>query len=144
MKPILLSLLAATMAAPVGAQQFYTPPTPSPTYRCFEPVYREEYVPGNAEKPGTVQSWTENREVPCNQTPVQSPFRTQTAVQPSYFSPTQQTQVVAAPRRPQACDETRALFGSLLAGGLAFAAGESNRDWAIPLGSAVGRWGACR
>ena len=138
MKPVLITLLVTTMAAPAGAQQFYSPPAPVPTYRCFEPVYREEYVPGDSQSPGTVQSWTENREVPCGQSPVQAP------VQPRTFMPAQpQTALVQQPR-VEACNETRALFGSLLAGGLAYAAGESNRDWSVPLGTVLGRWSACR
>lgn len=138
MKPILFALLATT-AAPVGAQQFYSQPNPVPTYRCFEPVYREEYVPGNAERPGTVQSWTENREIPCGQRPVQAPAPAQ-----SSFAPVRQSPVAVETRRAPACNETRALLGSLLAGGLAYAAGDGNRDWAVPLGTVVGRWGACR
>ena len=33
---------------------------------CYREVYREEYIPGTANRPGRVRSWTETRKVPCN------------------------------------------------------------------------------
>ena len=37
----------------------------STSRNCFKTEYREEYVPGNAENPGYVQSFNETYEVPC-------------------------------------------------------------------------------
>ena len=32
---------------------------------CYKDVYREEYIPGTRNNPGTVRRWTEQAEVPC-------------------------------------------------------------------------------
>ena len=62
MKILLASVIALT---PVGAiadeyQEGY-----STSRSCFKTEYREEYIPGNAENPGYVQSFHETIEVPC-------------------------------------------------------------------------------
>jgi len=33
---------------------------------CYREVYREEYIPGTAQRPGRVRRWTETKEVSCN------------------------------------------------------------------------------
>ena len=63
MKILLASLITLT---PVGAiadeyQEGY-----STSRSCFKTEYREEYIPGNAENPGYVQSFHETTQVPCN------------------------------------------------------------------------------
>ena len=35
--------------------------------QCFREVYREEYIPGTADRKGRVRSWTEQVEVPCSE-----------------------------------------------------------------------------
>ena len=62
MKKLLLVLIAATMAAPVQARESQA----GYSQQCFREVYREEYIPGTADRKGRVRSWTEQVEVPCN------------------------------------------------------------------------------
>ena len=34
--------------------------------QCFAEEYREEYIPGTKDRPGRVRTWTEQVEVPCD------------------------------------------------------------------------------
>ena len=62
MKIALAALLALTPVSALAGeyQQGY-----STSRNCFKTEYREEYIPGNADNPGYVQSFHETIEVPC-------------------------------------------------------------------------------
>ena len=62
MKILLASVIALTPVAAIADeyQEGY-----STSRSCFKTEYREEYIPGNAENPGYVQSFHETIEVPC-------------------------------------------------------------------------------
>ena len=52
--------LASPVPRPIEYQEGY-----STSRNCFKTEYREEYIPGNADNPGYVQSFHETVEVPC-------------------------------------------------------------------------------
>ena len=62
MKILLASLIALTPVSTLASeyQAGY-----SSSRNCFKTEYREEYIPGNADNPGYVQSFHETVEVPC-------------------------------------------------------------------------------
>ena len=62
MKILLASLIALTPVSTFASeyQAGY-----SSSRNCFKTEYREEYIPGNADNPGYVQSFHETVEVPC-------------------------------------------------------------------------------
>ena len=62
MKILLASLIALTPVSALAGeyQQGY-----SASRNCFKTEYREDYIPGNADNPGYVQSFHETVEVPC-------------------------------------------------------------------------------
>ena len=62
MKIALATLLALT---PVSALADDYQAGYSTSRNCFKTEYREEYIPGNADSPGYVQSFHETIEVPC-------------------------------------------------------------------------------
>ena len=62
MKIALATLLALT---PVSALADDYQAVYSTSRNCFKTEYREEYIPGNADSPGYVQSFHETIEVPC-------------------------------------------------------------------------------
>lgn len=96
---------------------------PGSARQCFREQYREEYIPGNADRKGRVKSWIEKVEVPCR--PRRSrPDRT------------------ARPRprpMPAPVDDNSCIEGSILGGLAGGAAGAAlSRDegmiYGIPLG----------
>ena len=54
-------LIAACTPAVAGSQAGY-----SEQNTCFREEYREEYVPGTADNPGYIKSWTDTIEYPCS------------------------------------------------------------------------------
>ncbi len=66
MKKLLLATCALALLVPsLPAQAGYSQGGGVRERTCYREVYREEYTPGTAEKPGRVRRWTENKEVPC-------------------------------------------------------------------------------
>jgi hypothetical protein len=96
--------------------------------RCYEEVWREEYVPGSYNRRGYVRRWQETVEVPCRRR------------QPSYQEP--------APHRGNE-DNNSCIEGSIIggllgaAGGAALSRGEGNFI-GIPLGIAGGALIGCQ
>ena len=83
---------------------------------CTRKEYREEYIPGTANRPGYVKSWHDTIEVPCNRT------RT-TVIRERTPSPD-----------GNECQEG-AILGGILGGGAGAALSQGDgRWWAIPLG----------
>jgi len=91
--------------------------------RCYEEVWREEYVPGTFSSKGYVRRWQEEVEVDCRRSQAPEPVRQQT-------------------------DDNSCLEGSIL-GGIAGGAGGAalSRDegrWVgVPLGVVLGVIGGC-
>lgn len=94
---------------------------PGSARQCFREQYREEYIPGNADRKGRVKSWIEKVEVPC------SPRR-------SRPDRTSRPTVQPAPVDDNSCIEGSILGG--LAGGAAGAALSQDEGmiYGIPLG----------
>ena len=88
---------------------------------CTRKEYREEYVPGTANRPGYVNSWHDTIEVPCNRP---RPSRPIFQREPSPDG--------------NECSEG-AILGGILGGGAAAAISQGDgRWWAIPLGIVSG------
>ena len=98
---------------------------------CYKSEYREEYVPGTADSPGYIKSWTDTIEYPCRRTRVE---RT-----PDNINRT---------RTYEEYDENDCtdgkVAGALLGGaaGAAMSRGDG-RWWAIPIGAVVGSHIGC-
>ena len=89
----------------------------SETTTCFKEQYREEYVPGTADSPGYIKSWTDTIEYPCSRT----------------YEEYDEND----------CSDGK-IAGMLLGGaaGAAMSRGDG-RWWAIPLGAVVGSGIGC-
>ena len=88
---------------------------------CTRQEYREEYVPGTANRPGYVKSWHDNVEVPCR-----------------YSRPTRPIYQREPSPDGNECSEG-AILGGILGGGAAAAISQGDgRWWAIPLGIVSG------
>ena len=100
---------------------------PGSARQCFREQYREEYIPGNADRKGRVKSWTESVEVPC------SPRRSRPETRP-----------MPAPVDDNSCIEGSILGG--LAGGAAGAALSQDEGmiYGIPLGIVGGALVGCQ
>ena len=123
MKIALAVLLALTPVSAV-ADEYQRGYSASRT--CYKSEYREEYVPGTADSPGYIKSWTDTIEYPCRRTRVE---RT-----PDNINRT---------RTYEEYDENDCtdgkVAGALLGGaaGAAMSRGDG-RWWAIPIGAVVG------
>ena len=105
-----------------GAPALAYESNPGSARQCFRYQYREEYIPGNADRKGRVKSWIEKVEVPCRPRPDRtSRPRHRPVVQP-------------APVDDNSCIEGSILGG--LAGGAAGAALSQDEGmiYGIPLG----------
>ena len=122
-------------ASPVFASQTYgyTPSYSqnyqegySTTKKCYRQEYREEYVPGTADSPGYIKSWTDTIEYPCKRTRVE---RT-----PDNINRTRTYEEYDQ----NDCSDGK-VAGALLGGGAAAAMSRGDgRWWAIPLGAVIG------
>tara|TARA_Y100001938_G_C7954540_1_gene361043 strand:- start:304 stop:702 length:399 start_codon:yes stop_codon:yes gene_type:complete len=122
MKLLLASLMAVT---PVAAFADEYQPGYSSSRSCFKTEYREEYIPGNADNPGYVQSFHETIEVPCKNS--HNSLRTG-----GY------TRKTTIEYDNNDCTDGK-IAGGLLGGGAAAAMSRGDgRWWAIPLGIVVG------
>ena len=122
MKIALAALLALTPVSALAGeyQEGY-----STSRNCFKTEYREEYIPGNADNPGYVQSFHETIEVPC----------TSNADSLRTGGYTRKTTIEFDNND---CTDGK-IAGGLLGGGVGAALSRGDgRWWAIPLGAVLG------
>ena len=127
MKIALAALLALTPDSALAGeyQQGY-----STSRNCFKTEYREEYIPGNADNPGYVQSFHETIEVPC----------TSNADSLRTGGYTRKTTIEFDNND---CSDGK-IAGGLVGGGVGAALSRGDgRWWAIPLGAVVGSHIGC-
>ena len=122
MKIALATLLALT---PISALADDYQAGYSTSRNCFKTEYREEYIPGNADSPGYVQSFHETYEVPCT-------YDADSLRNGGY---TRKTTIQFDNNN---CTDGK-VAGAALGGGLAAAISRGDgRWWAIPLGAVLG------
>ncbi len=115
-------------ASPVFAHHKEYQPGYSETNTCFREEYREEYVPGTADNPGYIKSWTDTIEYPCSRRRVEST--------PDNTTRTRRYEEYEVDDND--CSEGT-VAGALLGGGLAgFGSRGKDRWWAIPSGAVIG------
>ena len=124
-----IALAALLALAPVPSLASPVPNHSQPGYSnqrsCFKTEYREEYIPGNAENPGYVQSFHETFEVPCRS--ADDSLRTG-----GY------TRKTTIEYDNNDCTDGK-VAGAVLGGGLGAAVSRGDgRWWAIPLGAVLG------
>ena len=122
MKIALATLLALT---PVSALADDYQAGYSTSRNCFKTEYREEYIPGNADSPGYVQSFHETIEVPCE-------YSSESLRRGGY------TRKTTIQFDNNDCSDGK-FAGALLGGGAGAALSQGDgRWWAIPLGAVLG------
>ena len=122
MKILLASLIALTPVSAVADeyQRGY-----SASRNCFKTEYREEYIPGNADSPGYVQSFHETIEVPCK--------HSEESLRRGGY-----TRKTTIEFDNNDCSDGK-IAGGLLGGGVGAALSRGDgRWWAIPLGAVLG------
>ena len=119
----LLATLFLLSSTPVLADEYQEGYSTSRS--CFKTEYREEYIPGNAENPGYVQSFHETIEVPCR-------YDEGSLRNGGY------TRKTTIQYDNNDCSDGK-LAGGLVGGGLGAAISRGDgRWWAIPLGAVLG------
>ena len=127
MKIALATLLALT---PVSALADDYQAGYSTSRNCFKTEYREEYIPGNADSPGYVQSFHETIEVPCK--------HSEESLRRGGY-----TRKTTIEFDNNDCTDGK-IAGGLLGGGLGAALSrDDGRWWAIPLGAVIGSHIGC-
>ena len=122
MKIALATLLALT---PVSALADDYQAGYSTSRNCFKTEYREEYIPGNADSPGYVQSFHETIEVPCK--------HSEESLRRGGY-----TRKTTIEFDNNDCSDGK-IAGGLLDGGIGAALSrDDGRWWAIPLGAVLG------
>jgi len=122
MKIALATLLALT---PVSALADEYQEGYSTSRNCFKTEYREEYIPGNADSPGYVQSFHETIEVPCR--------HSEESLRRGGY-----TRKTTIEFDNNDCSDGK-IAGGLLGGGVGAALSRGDgRWWAIPLGAVLG------
>ena len=122
MKIALATLLALT---PISALADDYQAGYSTSRNCFKTEYREEYIPGNADSPGYVQSFHETIEVPCK--------HSEESLRRGGY-----TRKTTIEFDNNDCSDGK-IAGGLLGGGLGAALSrDDGRWWAIPLGAVLG------
>ena len=122
MKILLASLIALTPVSTLASeyQAGY-----SSSRNCFKTEYREEYIPGNADNPGYVQSFHETVEVPCRSA--------DHSLRNGGY-----TRKTTIEYDNNDCTDGK-VAGALLGGGAGAAMSQGDgRWWAIPLGAVLG------
>ena len=122
MKILLASLIALTPVSTLASeyQAGY-----SSSRNCFKTEYREEYIPGNADNPGYVQSFHETVEVPCRSA--------DDSLRNGGY-----TRKTTIEYDNNDCTDGK-VAGAVLGGGLGAAVSRGDgRWWAIPLGAVLG------
>ena len=122
MKIALATLLALTQVSALADdyQAGY-----STSRNCFKTEYREEYIPGNADSPGYVQSFHETIEVPCK--------HSEESLRRGGY-----TRKTTIEFDNNDCSDGK-IAGGLLGGGVGAALSRGDgRWWAIPLGAVLG------
>ena len=122
MKILLASLIALTPVSTLASeyQEGY-----SASRNCFKTEYREDYIPGNADNPGYVQSFHETVEVPCRSA--------DDSLRNGGY-----TRKTTIEYDNNDCTDGK-IAGGILGGGLAAAVSRGDgRWWAIPLGVVAG------
>ena len=122
MKILLASLIALTPVSTLASeyQAGY-----SSSRNCFKTEYREEYIPGNADNPGYVQSFHETVEVPCRSA--------DHSLRNGGY-----TRKTTIEYDNNDCTDGK-IAGGLVGGGLGAALSRGDgRWWAIPLGAVLG------
>ena len=122
MKILLASLIALTPVSALAGeyQQGY-----SASRNCFKTEYREDYIPGNADNPGYVQSFHETVEVPCRSA--------DDSLRNGGY-----TRKTTIEYDNNDCTDGK-IAGGLVGGGLGAAISQGDgRWWAIPLGAVLG------
>ena len=128
MKILLASLIALT---PVAATANEYQEGYSTSRNCFKTEYREEYIPGNADSPGYVQSFHETIEVPCR--------HSEESLRRGGY-----TRKTTIEFDNNDCSDGK-IAGGLLGGGLAgFGSRGKDRWWAIPAGLVGGSMVGCQ
>ena len=131
MKILLASLIALSACTPAvaGSRAGY-----SEQNTCFREEYREEYVPGTANNPGYIKSWTDTIEYPCSRSRV---IRTP--------ENTNRTRTYNEYEVDDNDCSDGSVAGALLGGGLAgFGSRGKDRWWAIPGGAVLGSMIGCQ
>ena len=122
MKILLASLIALTPVSTLASeyQQGY-----SASRNCFKTEYREDYIPGNADNPGYVQSFHETVEVPCRSA--------DDSLRNGGY-----TRKTTIEYDNNDCTDGK-IAGGLVGGGVGAAISRGDgRWWAIPLGAVLG------
>ena len=122
MKILLASLIALTPVSALAGeyQQGY-----SASRNCFKTEYREDYIPGNADNPGYVQSFHETVEVPCRSA--------DDSLRNGGY-----TRKTTIEYDNNDCTDGK-IAGGLVGGGVGAAISRGDgRWWAIPLGAVLG------
>ena len=131
MKILLVSAIALGSFNPAFAHHKEYQEGYSETTVCYKEQYREEYVPGTADSPGYIKSWTDTIEYPCK--------RTREERTPDNVHRTRTYEEYDT----NDCSEGT-LAGGLLGGGIAAAISRGNgRWWAVPTGIVTGAMIGC-
>ena len=130
MKVLFASLIALSACTPALAhhqQSGY-----SETNTCYREEYREEYVPGTADAPGYIKSWTDTIEYPCSRRRIER-------------TPENTTRTRTYNEYDENDCSDGSVAGALLGGGLAgFGSRGKDRWWAIPGGAVLGSMIGCQ
>lgn len=129
-KALSVALMMSATLLPMPAMAYGTSGS-----RCYEDVWREEYVPGGYNRRGYVRRWQERVEIPCRR-PRRHGYR-----------PHHQPHHQPAPQHTQdnnSCLEGT-IIGGLLGGGIGGAVSRGDGRWvAVPTGAILGGLIGCQ
>ena len=126
---VLASALLLPVPAMAESQRGY-----SNQRTCYIDVYREEYIPGTKDNPGRINSWFEEKEVPCKEGR-RTHRNPENTTYPSWEDPDKDT---------NSCVEG-SIIGGILGGGLGgVLSNQENWIWSIPAGVVGGSMVGCQ